>query len=322
MEQLAAAAAEADPAAQPAAEPAAGDGQPAEAAADASAAPDPDGAAAADDAKPKGTRKRGLEKMEADLVELRVKISKKQNVISSAMGRASHTKAQRESLEKARNELTRLSALATAKSKEIERARAARAAKEKQAAEKQAAKDLAAAADAHMTEAGAIQLVELVMQYSSRLANTSDKVDDVWKHIHLAFMKLIVEGELPESDGRPLAALRSRFAPPRARPPASARAHSAYSTPHAILARRADPSPRAALGTARSSGSSATGPRWRRGRCLSRGSPPRMSSTASPPTAARRRPPSSSSTISRTRWPRRRGASRARRRRRAAWATH
>ena len=118
MEQLAAAAAEADPAAQPAAqpaaEPAAGDGQPAEAAADASAAPD--GAAAADDAKPKGTRKRGLEKMEADLVELRVKIAKNQNVISSAMGLASLTKAQRESLDKARNNLTRLSALVTAKS--------------------------------------------------------------------------------------------------------------------------------------------------------------------------------------------------------------
>ena len=61
-----------------------------------------------------------------------------------------------------------------------------------------------------MSEAGAIKLVELVMAYSARLTNTSDKVDDVWKHIHADFLKAVQKEELPATDGRPCAALRAR----------------------------------------------------------------------------------------------------------------
>ena len=97
LDSLLEAAGAADPASEerPAACGQAADQEPAAEEADASAA---DRATAEPDAKK--ARKRGAEKIEAVLVELRVKVSKKKKVVESALGRASLNAKQSATLEK------------------------------------------------------------------------------------------------------------------------------------------------------------------------------------------------------------------------------
>jgi ribosomal protein L9 len=101
--------------------------------------------------------------------------------------------------------------LIEAKQQEIIQARRVEEAKAKAAEKTKKEKEEKAAADAHMSEAGAIFLVELAFKYSGRLSNyTSDKVEDVWKHIHKDFTAAVQNGDLPETDLREVGALHSR----------------------------------------------------------------------------------------------------------------
>ena len=63
----------------------------------------------------------------------------------------------------------------------------------------------------HMSDAGAMMLVEIRLSYQSRFDNTSDKADAIWAHIHSDFMKKVHDGDLPQSDGRNVQALEKRF---------------------------------------------------------------------------------------------------------------
>ena len=160
-------------------------------------------------APPAKRRKSGVPKMEADLTSMRVKLSKKKMAIESAMGRASLDSRQRAALEKTRADVQRLSTQIEDKQNDIKEARRMEEAKAKAAEKKEKEKEEKAAAEAHMSEAGAIHLVELVFKYSSRLCNTSDKVEDVWKHIHKDFTAAVQKGDLPETDLREVVPLRS-----------------------------------------------------------------------------------------------------------------
>jgi hypothetical protein len=63
----------------------------------------------------------------------------------------------------------------------------------------------------HMSDAGAMMLVEIRLSYQSRFDNTSDKADAIWAHIHSDFMKKVNDGDLPQSDARNVQALEKRF---------------------------------------------------------------------------------------------------------------
>jgi glycine/D-amino acid oxidase-like deaminating enzyme len=130
-------------------------------------------------------------------------------LITSAVGKAALNAREKAALEKWRGELARLeeqleilqeSLVVARRTEEAKQAAAEK--KTKQAAEQ-------AAADAHMSEAGACELVELVMlRMNARFVNKSDTVDAVWAHVHKEFMKLVEKGDLPATDARPVAALK------------------------------------------------------------------------------------------------------------------
>jgi hypothetical protein len=62
-----------------------------------------------------------------------------------------------------------------------------------------------------MSDAGVMMLVQIRLSYQSRFDNRSDNTDSIWAHIHNDFMKKVTEGDLPHSDGRNVQALEKRF---------------------------------------------------------------------------------------------------------------
>ena len=168
----------------------------------------------------KRPRKRGAEKLEADLVIQRRKAAVLNVKISSLAARVYLKPAQRKALDKAQSEWKMTQALIENKTDLLETARRLEEAKAAaDAAKVQVATD-AARANAYLSDAGVCALVELVMAKMGRLTNRTDTVDKVWKHIHDSFMQQVLMGLLPDGDGRPEKALRARYA--RA-PPAHAR---------------------------------------------------------------------------------------------------
>lgn len=138
-----------------------------------------------------------------------------------------------------------------------------------------AAASAAGETSGRMSEQGAIKLVELKLSREADFANTSDKTDSVWEHLHADWMALIEKGELPQSDARKKDALISRCAARHLR--LSCVAPSLTSSP--------PPSP----GTAQNSASSAS---FARGRTTpSSPVPAATTSTTSLPTDGARQPP-------------------------------
>ena len=113
--------------------------------------------------KPKAKRKRGVEKMEADLVEWRAALVKKKAAVSSALGRPTLDKKQKEKLEKDQVAACTLEERIATKSQELVVARRAAVAKAALTEQKEKAKAISAAADAHMSEAGAAALLMFVV---------------------------------------------------------------------------------------------------------------------------------------------------------------
>ena len=153
---------------------------------------------------------RGAAKIEKDLEELRKRMRTKTGQILSAEGRPIRRQVDRDNIIKWKEQLELMERSAAIKEQELMAAKQAEDLKKKAAATKAEEAMKKAQNDAYMSEAGAIELVNLVFKFMWRLTNTSDKVESVWAHIHAAFMKLIEDGILPASDGRPVAALRSR----------------------------------------------------------------------------------------------------------------
>lgn len=121
--------------------------------------------------KQKAKRKRGVEKMESDIVEWRAALVKKKAAISSALGRPTLDKKQQEKLEKDQAAASALQERIDAKSQELEVARRAATAKAALEEEKKKAKLVAAAADAHMSESGTAALLMLVAHRRSLCAH-------------------------------------------------------------------------------------------------------------------------------------------------------
>lgn len=68
-----------------------------------------------------------------------------------------------------------------------------------------------AEANRAMSDAGAVALCELVLgKHGKAFSNFSDSSEKVWQHVHADFMAMVEAQELPESDGRSAAALRTR----------------------------------------------------------------------------------------------------------------
>ena len=154
-------------------------------------------------------RKRGAAKIESDIVELRVKESKKIHAINSEVGKVPSTKRE-QTLQRLRSDLVKLQNEIAARQELLQRTKLAEEAKVAREAAAQKARADASERACAMSEAGSRTLVELVMKHTPRLVNTSDTVDAVWQHIHHAFMQLVTKGDLPETDGRSASALRHR----------------------------------------------------------------------------------------------------------------
>ena len=160
---------------------------------------------------PKGAKRlRGAAKIEKDLDDLRKRMRTKVGQIVSAEGRPIRRQADRDNISKWKEQLSLMEQSAAIKEQELLAAKQAEDLKKKAAATKAEEALTKAQNESYMSEAGAIELVNLVFKFMWRLTNTSDKVESVWAHIHSSFMKLIQDGILPASDGRSVAALRSR----------------------------------------------------------------------------------------------------------------
>ena len=156
-------------------------------------------------------RRRGAAKIEKDLAELRGRLAKKTALIQKAQAKGGNNGRDVASLKKWKLEASTIADDVRKKQTELESAQQVEDAKAlREAAQKRAAADREEA-NRHMSEAGALLLVELVMKAQSRLNNTSDKTDAVWESdIHHKFMLAVKRGELPEADGRSAKALKDR----------------------------------------------------------------------------------------------------------------
>ena len=166
--------------------------------------------AAAEDGSKK--RKRGAAKIEFELGILCEREKKKRASINALMAAGSSSARVQKQLEKARADLAVLSNTIALQGQKLAEERAREELKAKAAAEKAKAAAALREAESPMSEAGSLVLVELVMMAQGRLCNTSDKVDDVWTHIHTSFLKEVENKSLPLSDARSKEALRSRCA--------------------------------------------------------------------------------------------------------------
>ena len=155
-------------------------------------------------------RKRGAAKIESQIVEQRLKINKKNTFDHERRWEPTHSAREKAALEKWRGELARLEEQLETLQESLGAARRAEEAKQAAAEKKAMQAKEQAAAEAHMSEAGACELVELVMKMNARFVNKSDTVDAVWAHVHKLFMQLVERGDLPSSDGRPVGALKLR----------------------------------------------------------------------------------------------------------------
>lgn len=81
------------------------------------------------------------------------------------------------------------------------RARAAREAKTQHETESRA----------HMSDGGAVLLVELHIKYEAKFDNHSSNVDAVWEHVHHNFLKAVLNGDLPVSDERVVQVFKDRW---------------------------------------------------------------------------------------------------------------
>ena len=63
----------------------------------------------------------------------------------------------------------------------------------------------------HFTDEGLIKLCELRLNAETEIANSSDKNESVWKHVHKRFVAAINDGKVPESDMRSADSLQARF---------------------------------------------------------------------------------------------------------------
>jgi hypothetical protein len=59
-----------------------------------------------------------------------------------------------------------------------------------------------------MSDAGVMMLVQIRLSYQLRFENRSDTTDAIWAHIHNDFMKKVTDGQLPHSDGRSVQVIR------------------------------------------------------------------------------------------------------------------
>lgn len=73
-----------------------------------------------------------------------------------------------------------------------------------------------------LSNEAAMALVEIKLGLENTFNNTSDKVDNVWDHVHAKYMALVASGQLLASDERDKQGLIARYA---ARPPSSLSSH-------------------------------------------------------------------------------------------------
>lgn len=180
-------------------------------------------------------------------------IAKKRDMIEKANHKALHTvlnareKAALEGWKQKVETLVAAREKAEEDLKEAEAAMAALAAAAAAKAEKDAVTEEVART---WTEAAVVALVDTVAKFQHRLDNSSDTSDDVWQHIHAAYMRMVQAGDLASTDARSAKALKAKCVHSPNHPTPCPPHSSSHACPHLA--------PRTA-GTTRSGKSSACG---------------------------------------------------------------
>ena len=162
-----------------------------------------------------GKRKRStrLEKLQKDVTDLESRHTLSEAKVAQLLDLGAWINAtQKKALKKEQERLSDLTTkLQTEKEKLALATDAARVKEQEDAARKKAAHQREEMNRA-LSDAGVLRLIEIRLSFQPRFDNSSDKSDDIWKHVCEDFHKEVQQGLLPKSDARSVEACKKRFA--------------------------------------------------------------------------------------------------------------